>query len=70
MKKIIVLLAIVVSLGACNIEDERNVRYTPGVYTGSIESRVFEVCLNGVAYYRMHYMMAPAFKADGSLYLC
>lgn len=27
-------------------------------------------CIKGVLYYSRHHKMAPAFKQDGSLYLC
>jgi len=30
----------------------------------------FEECISGVVYYKSGYRLAPAFKVDGTLYLC
>lgn len=53
------ILMISIFLAGCNA----------GEFTG-IPGRHNEECINGVVYYKIGYGTTPAFKQDGSLYLC
>lgn len=62
MLKFILYFAAMVWLVGCVVQDTATL-------TGGI-SNTNERCMNGVVYYSGVHAMTPAFKQDGSLYLC
>jgi hypothetical protein len=58
--RLITIVLVLLVLGGC-----RN----PGEFTGEM-TRGGERCKNGVVYYLAGHSIAPAFKPDGTLFLC
>lgn len=61
MKIIVIILALF--LVGCEVYS------TKGKYSGT-NSNLWENCINGVVYYEFMHAITPAFKTDGTLYLC
>ena len=61
--RLITLLALILSAGLVAGCDDKKTRVNG--FFGYEED-----CIKGVVYYKKLYMLAPAYKQDGTLYLC
>ena len=63
MNKILIVIATIITISGCDLKDVNEPYVIP-------KNQLRIVCVDGVAYIRYDFSIAPKFHIDGTLYVC